>query len=250
MSAVEFRQVSKIYEYDEIGLENISFSIEKGEFVFIIGRSGAGKSTLIKLMSNQIEPTSGKIFINDIDISAIKNSQKPFFHRQIGIMQPDLDLIEDKTVYENIALSMRALQVPKKIAKQRIEQTLKTMGVANIMNSYPKSISKGETARVMLARAMIKNPSILIADEPTANLDADTAWDIMCLLEDFNRIGVTVIVVSHNRELVSIMRKRVLTFTAGRLVADEKNARYNSYASDIIEERRILNEREGRQTDR
>lgn len=248
MEAVVFQGVNKEYGHNKIGLENINFSVKSGEFVFIIGRSGAGKSTLLKLISNQINATSGKILINQKNITNITKKERPYLHRQIGIMQNEFGLLDDLNIYDNIMLALRALEVSKKQAKQRVMQIMNTMGIQHIAKHYPCQISQGEVARALLARAMIVNPSILVADEPTANLDPDTSWDIMCLLNDLNQMGVTIIVVSHNIELVSIMKKRVMTLTAGRLVSDKKNAIYNCYDSDAISERRILNERKLRKT--
>lgn len=244
---IVFDHVNKWYGEDCIALENVSFSIEKGEFVFVIGKSGAGKSTLLKMLSRQISPDSGKIWIDGQEISSMPKSRIPALRRKIGQMQPEYGLLAHKNVYENIELTMCATEQPRRLFERRIRQTLRTVGVEHRMWAFPDEISAGEAARVLLARALVVNPKILVADEPTANLDSDSAYDLMRLLEELNRMGVTIMVGSHDRELVSIMRKRVMTLSAGRLVADEKHAVYNSMAADWMEERRIKNERAKKQ---
>ncbi len=246
MEAVVFENVNKVFARGEVAAEDISFRIRKGEFVFVIGRSGAGKSTLLRLMSAQERATSGRIWINGQEVNRIPAKKMPYFRRQIGVMQPDLGLLEDKTLFDNVYLSVIATEQQGKKGRRRVEGLLRAMGILNRARHYPREVSMGEAARALLARAMVIGPSILLADEPTANLDPDASWDMMCLLAELNRQGVTVVVASHNQELVSIMRKRVLTLSAGRLVADERNAVYNVRASDVMEERRILHEREYR----
>jgi len=241
-----FKNVSKQYSSGEYALDDVSFAVEKGEFVFIIGRSGAGKSTLLKMISRQEVPTSGNIWVKDMEVTALRDWQIPYLRRSIGLMQAEFGLLSDKTVYENVEIAMRATGQPKKLYKKRVKQTLKTVGVLHRLHAFPDEISAGEAARVLLARALVVDPGILIADEPTANLDPDRAWDMMRLLDDLNRMGVTIIVGSHDKELVSIMKKRVLTLSAGRLIADQRNAVYNHRAVDAIEERRIRNEQQQR----
>lgn len=237
-----FENVDKLYGGNEFALEDISFSVDTGEFVFVIGRSGAGKSTLLKLLSRQLLPNSGKIWVRGTEVTSLPERKVPFLRRQIGLMQPEYGLLSDRSVYENVELAMRATDQPKRLFRKRVLQTLQTVGVAHRSEAFPDEISAGETARVLLARALVINPSILIADEPTANLDSDKAWDLMCLLDELNRLGVTIVIGSHDKELVSIMKKRVLTLSAGRLISDEKRAVYNYKAFDIIEERRIRDE--------
>lgn len=244
--AIVFQNVSKEYGKGEYALERVSFSVKAGEFVFVIGRSGAGKSTLLKLISRQLVPTGGRIWALGTEVTALKDREVPFFRRKIGMMQAEYGLLRDKTVYENVEIAMRATGQPQRLYKKRVMQTLQTVGVLHRKDAFPSEISVGEEARVLLARALVVNPGVLIADEPTANLDADKAYDLMRLLDDLNRMGVTVIVGSHDKELVSIMRKRVLTLSAGRLVADEKNAAYNYRGVDAMEERRIRNEQKQR----
>lgn len=241
-----FQDVSKIYGEKEYALEHVSFSVQKGEFVFVIGRSGSGKSTLLKLMSRQIQPTSGRIRICGTELTTLPSRKIPFFRRKIGLVQEDYGLLSDRNVYENVEFAMKVTEQPKRLFKKRVMQTLRTVGVSHRVGAFPDEISAGEVARVMLARALVVNPGILIADEPTANLDSDMAWDLMCLLDELNRLGVTIIVGSHDKELVSIMKKRVLTLSAGRLIADEKKAVYNYRAFDVLEERRIRHEQQAK----
>lgn len=244
---IVFSHVNKWYGGDCFALEDVSFSIDKGDFVFIIGKSGAGKSTLLKMLSRQVSADSGQIWIEGEEISSMPKWRIPALRRKIGQMQPEYGLLAHKNVYENIELAMCATEQPRRIFEKRIRQTLRTVGVSHRIWAFPDEISEGEAARVLLARALVVNPKILVADEPTANLDSDSAYDLMRLLEELNRLGVTVIVGSHDRELVSIMRKRVITLSAGRLVADERHAIYNSMAADWMEERRIKNERAKKQ---
>ncbi len=239
---IRFKNVDKIYGGREYALENVSFSVEPGEFVFVIGRSGAGKSTLLKLISRQLLPSRGEIWVQGMEVASLPDWEVPFLRRKIGMMQEEYGLLRERNIYENLELAMLATGQPRRIFKKRIVQTLKTVGVSHRIWAFPDEISAGETARALLARALVVDPNILIADEPTANLDSDRSWDLMCLLDELNRLGVTVIVGSHDRELVSIMKKRVLTLSAGRLIADEKRAAYNYRAFDAVEERRIRNE--------
>lgn len=247
MKQIEFKQVNKIFAPNVMALEDASFEIEQGEFVFVIGKSGAGKSTLLKLLSRQMLPTSGEIWVNGHEVNQIKKSQRPYFQRQFGIMETEVGLLSDQTVYQNIHFVMRATEQPRKLSRIRVTQTLHTVGLSHRAQAFPKELSVGEAAKALFARAIVMNPKILIADEPTANLDPDASYDLMRLLEELNRLGVTIIVASHSRELVTIMKKRVITLVAGAVVADQKKAIYNPLALDIFEERRVLNEREQNQ---
>lgn len=244
MAQIVFDHVTKIFEPDELVLEEISFRIEKGEFVFLIGKSGVGKSSILKLLSKQEEATGGKIFVNEKDISLLKGREIPFYRRGFGIMQADMRCLRDRNVYDNLFLVMRSCGYAHRESKRRIMETLGRVGMVHMAKRYPQELSVGEEARVLLARALLTEPEILLADEPTANLDPDMSWDMMNLLDSVNRQGITVIVSSHSVELVNIMRKRVLTLVEGMLVSDEKNAGYSSKALDIFEERRIRQLRE------
>lgn len=242
MAEIIFEQVTKMFG-EETALENVSFQIEKGEFVFFIGKSGAGKSTLLNLIMKQEEVTSGHIYVSGRQLDGMNRKKTPEHRRRLGIMSSEFGLLNDRTVYENIRLTLLATgrHVPK--MKNEILRVLGLVGIAGKFQSYPKELSGGEQARALLARALAVEPEILIADEPTANLDPDAAWDLMLLLREINRKGMTVLVASHSRELVSIMKQRVITLVAGVVVADEKRAIYNQKAVDIYEERRIREER-------
>lgn len=243
MAEIIFEHVTKMFR-DEIALEDVSFQIEKGEFVFVTGRSGAGKSTLLNLIMKQEEVTSGSIVVRGMRLDLMKKSKIPYYRRILGIMSPEVGMLKDRTVYDNIVLAMRAAEKTGTGVKKTIMRTLGLVGIAGKAYAYPDELSGGEQARALLARALSTGPEILVADEPTANLDPDAAWDLMQLLEEINYRGMTVIVASHARELVTIMKKRNITLVAGTVTADAKNAIYNMKAVDIFEERRVLEERE------
>lgn len=242
MAEIIFKNVTKMFR-GNIALEDASFEIEKGEFVFIIGKSGAGKSTLLNLIMKQEEVTSGHIIVAGRKLDDMKKNKIAYHRRRLGIMSPEVGLLGDRTVYENLMLTIMATRRSVQNMHSEIMRLLGLVGMAGKSQFYPQELSGGEQARALLARALSVNPEILIADEPTANLDPDNAWDLMQLLQKVNSKGMTVIVASHSRELVTIMRKRVIALVAGVIVSDEKNAIYNQKATDIFEERRVLAER-------
>lgn len=242
MAEIIFEHVTKLFE-DNIALEDVSFQVEKGEFVFIIGKSGAGKSTLLNLLTKQLEATEGSVMVFNQQLSKMKKKQIPYYRRRLGIMSKDMGMLKNMTVYDNISLAVRAAEKSGRRMRSEIIRALGLVGLVQKAQAYPDELSGGEQARLLLARAMATDPEILIADEPTANLDGDSAWDMMQLLGEINRQGKTLIVASHARELVTVMRKRVVTLVAGTVVSDEKNAIYNQKAVDIFEERRVLEER-------
>lgn len=241
MAQIIFDHVTKKFR-DVIALNDVSFEIEKGEFVFIIGKSGAGKSTLLDLILKQQEVSSGKITVGGRRVDLMKRAKIPAHRRRLGFISPEVGLLKDRSVYDNIMLAILATGKGNQHMRATIMKMLGLVGIAQKFQAYPDELSGGERARVLVARALSVGPEILIADEPTANLDADSAWDLMQLLAELNYQGITVIVASHARELVTIMRKRCITLVAGTLVADEKNARYNPIATDIFEERRVLSD--------
>lgn len=242
MAEIVFEHVTKEFN-GQMVLDDVSFRIEKGEFVFIIGKSGAGKSTLLNLITRQLVPTEGIVSVFGTPLGTMKDKELPYYRRRIGVMSQEVGMLESMTVYENIALALQAVERAGRGMKRRILETLGLVGIAEKIDAYPRELSGGEQARMLLARAMAVNPDILIADEPTANLDPDTAWDMMLLFSEIHRSGKTLIISSHARELVTVMRKRVITLVAGAVVDDEKNAVYNQKAVDIFEERRVLEER-------
>ena len=219
---IVLEDVSKSYSTGAPAIKNISLKIEEGEFVFIVGNSGSGKSTLIKLLLKELEPTSGKIFVNGRYLNTIKKRRIAEHRRGIGVVFQDFRLLKDRNVYENIAFAQRVIETPLKVIKRRVPAMLSLVGLAEKYRSYPKELSGGEQQRVALARALVNNPAILLADEPTGNLDPKNSWEIMKLLEEINKRGTTVVVVTHNREIVEAMNKRVITMHKCVIQSDEK----------------------------
>ena len=219
---IEFRNVSKKYDTGTEAIHNINFKINKGEFAFLVGSSGSGKSTMIKLILKEEEPTSGNIIINGKDTTFLKPSRVPFLRRSMGIVFQDFRLLPDKTVYENVAFAMYVVRATPKHIRRQVPMGLSLVGLSNKAKVYPNELSGGEQQRVALARAIVNNPSMLIADEPTGNLDPNTAWDIMELLNDINLRGTTVVVATHAKDIVDKMNKRVIRIDHGNIVRDEK----------------------------
>lgn len=219
---IDLQDVSKTYSAGTPAINDINLHIDKGEFVFIVGDSGAGKSTLIKLLLKELEPSSGKIVINGKNLGRMRRKKVPFLRRDIGVVFQDFRLLKDRSVYENVAFAQRVVETPEKVIRRRVPAVLSMVGLAEKYRSYPKELSGGEQQRVAVARALVNNPPILLADEPTGNLDMENTWEIMHLLEEINNRGTTVIVVTHNREVVDSMKKRVITIRKGVIVSDEK----------------------------
>ena len=219
-------KVSKSYSTGAPAIRNISLQIDDGEFVFIVGNSGSGKSTLIKLLLKELEPTEGRILVNNKELSTIKHRKIPGYRRGLGVVFQDFRLLRDRNVYDNIAFAQRVIGTPNKVIRRRVPAMLSLVGLSEKYRSFPKELSGGEQQRVALARALVNNPSILLADEPTGNLDPKNSWEIMKLLEEINRRGTTVVVVTHNREIVDAMNKRVITMNKGVILSDEKKGEY------------------------
>ncbi len=217
---IQLENVSKAYVEGIPALADVSLSIEDGEFVFIVGDSGSGKSTLIKLLMKELEPSEGTITVNNRDISTITHKNIPYFRREIGVVFQDFRLLKDRNVYENVAFAMRVVGESNRNIRKRVPVMLSLVGLAAKYKSFPKQLSGGEQQRVAIARALVNNPGILLADEPTGNLDNNNAWEIMKLLEEINARGTTVVVVTHNMEIVRAMNKRVITIQKGNLVGD------------------------------
>ncbi|XVG96168.1 cell division ATP-binding protein FtsE [Eubacteriales bacterium KG127] len=217
---IKFEDVSKYYG-ENIGLQNVSISIEKGDFVFLVGPSGAGKSTFIKLILKEINVDSGTILVNGNNITKMKNHQIPGLRQKIGIVFQDFRLLPRKTVYENVAFAMEIFRCTTKQIRKRVPQVLELVGIGDKINKYPDELSAGEQQRVAIARAIINNPKLLIADEPTGNLDPETAWDIMDILESINESGTTIVMVTHAKDIVDKMSKRVVAIEGGRIVRDD-----------------------------
>lgn len=223
---INMENVSKSYNDNSLAINNINLKIDKGEFVFIVGNSGSGKSTLIKLLLKELEPTQGKIYINEKCLNRVKRKKIPQLRRDIGVVFQDFRLLKDRNVYENIAFAQRVIESPARIIRRKVPAMLSLVGLSEKYKSFPNELSGGEQQRVALARALINNPVILLADEPTGNLDPKNAWEIMKLLEEINNRGTTVLVVTHNREIVDAMQKRVITMQKGVIVSDEIKGGY------------------------
>ena len=219
---IKLEHVSKSYSAGIPALNDISLNIEEGEFVFIVGNSGSGKSTLIKLLLKELEPTKGVITINNRNLNAIRRKQIPKYRRNVGVVFQDFRLLKDRNVYENVAFAQKVIGTPARLIRSSVPTMLSMVGLAAKYKSYPKQLSGGEQQRVAIARALVNQPKILLADEPTGNLDNHNALEIMKLLEEINQKGTTVVVVTHNLEIVKAMKKRVITMKKGVIISDEK----------------------------
>jgi len=220
-------KVSKAYSTGSPALDNVSLKIKKGEFVFIVGDSGSGKSTLIKLLLRELTPTSGTVIVNGSDVARLRHRQVPKFRRNMGIVFQDFRLLNDRNVYENVAFAQRIIQATGKEMKRNVPRALSMVGLQGKYKAKTRQLSGGEQQRVALARALVNEPPILLADEPTGNLDPKNSWEIMKLLERINEEnGTTVIVVTHNREIVNEMQKRVITMKKGVVISDEEVGGY------------------------
>ena len=219
---ISLEHVSKSYAAGIPALNDVNIEIEEGEFVFIMGDSGSGKSTLIKLLLKELDPTEGNVSVNGHLLNKMKRRHVPKFRRDIGVVFQDFRLLEDRNVYENVAFAQRVIGESNRVIKKNVPAMLSMVGLAAKYRSFPKQLSGGEQQRVAIARALINQPHILLADEPTGNLDNNNAWETMKLLEEINAKGTTVIVVTHNMEIVKSMNKRVITIDKGIVVSDEK----------------------------
>ena len=218
--------VSKSYSSGSPALNGVTLSIGRGEFVFIVGDSGSGKSTLIKLLLRELTATSGSVYVMGNDLAKLKHRQIPRFRRNLGVVFQDFRLLNDRNVYENVAFAQRIVETTVSEIRRNVPAILATVGLAGKYKAKTKQLSGGEQQRVALARALVNNPSILLADEPTGNLDPNNSWEIMKLLEEINESGTTVVVVTHNREIVNAMQKRVITMKKGVIISDEEKGGY------------------------
>ncbi len=218
--------VSKSYSKGAPALNEVTLSIGRGEFVFIVGDSGSGKSTLIKLLLRELTATSGSVYVMGSDLAKLRHRKIPHFRRNLGVVFQDFRLLNDRNVYENVAFAQRIVETPVKEIRRNVPAILATVGLAGKYKAKTKQLSGGEQQRVALARALVNNPAILLADEPTGNLDPKNSWEIMKLLEEINAGGTTVVVVTHNREIVNAMQKRVITMKKGVIISDEEEGGY------------------------
>jgi cell division transport system ATP-binding protein len=219
-------KVSKSYSTGAPALTNVDLTIKRGEFVFIVGDSGSGKSTLIKLLLRELLPTSGDIYVNGQSLVKLRRRNVPKYRRNLGVVFQDFRLLKDRNVYENVAFAQRIIQVPSRDIRKNVPSILSVVGLAGKYKARPRQLSGGEQQRVALARALINRPPILLCDEPTGNLDPKNSWEIMKLLDQINKKGTTVLVVTHNREIVNEMQKRVVTMKKGVIVSDEEKGGY------------------------
>ncbi len=218
--------VSKVYSTGAPALNNVTLSIHKGEFVFIVGDSGSGKSTMIKLLLRELTATGGSVYVMGNDLAKLRHRQIPRFRRNLGVVFQDFRLLNDRNVYENVAFAQRIVETPVNEIRRNVPAILATVGLAGKYKAKTRQLSGGEQQRVALARALVNNPAVLLADEPTGNLDPKNSWEIMKLLEEINEGGTTVVVVTHNREIVNAMHKRVVTMKKGVILSDEEGGEY------------------------
>lgn len=225
---IEFKNVSKLYDTGTEAVHDATFTIDKGEFAFLVGASGSGKSTLIKLILKEEEVSHGNIIINGKDITFLKPKRVPYLRRSMGVVFQDFRLLPDKTVYENVAFAMYIVKATPKHIRRQVPMVLSLVGLSNKAKMYPHELSGGEQQRVALARALVNNPTMIIADEPTGNLDPETAWDIMNLLNEINVRGTTVVMATHAKDIVDKMKKRVIEINNGVIIRDDRKGGYES----------------------
>ena len=218
--------VSKVYPGGSVALQDVNVHIEPGEFVFVVGPSGAGKSTFIKMLFREVLPTTGSIFVNGMDILSLSPKEIPFMRRQLGVIFQDYRLLPDRTVYENVAFAMQVIEAPHRKIKRQVMNMLDLVGLRHRANAYPNELSGGEQQRIAIARAIVNDPVFVIADEPTGNLDPETSWDIMEIFKEINDTGTTIVMATHDKEVVDAMGKRVIAIEHGRIVRDEKEGVY------------------------
>ncbi|MCT4604766.1 MAG: cell division ATP-binding protein FtsE [Marinisporobacter sp.] len=223
---IKFLNVTKEYGKGTVALSNISIHIEKGDFAFVVGPSGAGKSTFIKLLLKEIEPTRGKITIHGMDITKLSTRKVPDLRRKIGVVFQDFRLLPNKTVYENVAFAMEIIEASAKEIRRQVPTILAMVGLSGKAKKYPHELSGGEQQRVSIARAIVNSPAVLIADEPTGNLDPETAWEIMKLMKQINRRGTTIVMATHAKEIVDMMQQRVIAIEKGKIVRDDRKGVY------------------------
>ncbi len=225
--AIVMKNVSKTYKSNSTpAIMNISFRVERGEFVFIVGPSGSGKSTILRLLMKEIEPSQGGIYVDGKDTTKLKRHQIPYLRRKLGVVFQDFRLLKNRNVFDNVAFAQRVIGADTKTIKRRVPSVLSIVGILEKHQKFPRQLSGGEQQRVALARAIVNDPMILLCDEPTGNLDPKNSWEIMALLDEINQKGTTVIVVTHNMDIVNAMHKRVITINKGVLISDQKEGGY------------------------
>ena len=223
---LKMTDVSKVYPGGSVALQNVDIHIEPGEFVFVVGPSGAGKSTFIKMLFREVLPSTGSIFVNGVDILSLTPNEIPYMRRQLGIIFQDYRLLPDRTVYENVAFAMEVIETPRRKIKRRVLNVLDLVGLRHRADAYPNELSGGEQQRIAIARAIVNDPILVIADEPTGNLDPETSWDIMEIFKEINASGTTIVMATHDKEIVDAMGKRVVAIEHGNIVRDEASGVY------------------------
>lgn len=223
---IEFANVTKRYDNGVIGLNDATLKIEKGEFVFVVGPSGSGKSTLLKLILHEVVPTTGEVYVNGYSIGQIHRKEIPYLRRGLGVVFQDFRLLPNKTVYENVSYAMQVVEALPRDIRRQVPVALALVGLSKKAKAYPNQLSGGEQQRVALARALVNNPSVLLADEPTGNLDPQTSWEIMKLLDEINQRGTTVVVATHEKNIVDEMKKRVISLEYGQIIHDVQKGNY------------------------
>lgn len=223
---LEMIDVSKIYPGGSVALQDINVRIEQGEFVFVVGPSGAGKSTFFKMLFREVLPSSGKVIVNGHDLVKMTDKEIPYFRRRLGIVFQDYRLLPDRTVYDNVAFAMQVIETPYRKIKRRVNDVLDLVGLRKRAHAYPTELSGGEQQRIAIARAIVNDPILLIADEPTGNLDPETSWEIMDIFREVNKSGTTIVMATHDREIVDEMEKRVIAIEHGHIVRDDAKGVY------------------------
>ena len=244
---IQFTNVVKTYQQGNNALNGTTMQIEDGEFVFLIGPSGSGKSTIIKMITGELKPTSGTVHVNGYSLERIRKREIPYLRRTVGVVFQDFRLIDKMTVYENVAFAMRVVGAKEKEIRERVPYVLELVGLESKMNRHPNEMSGGEQQRLAIARALVNNPSTIIADEPTGNLDPERSFEIMALLQEINNLGTTVLVVTHDQNLVEIFNKRVIAIDEGVVISDgleEEEMEDDFYAEDYYGEEELTNEAE------
>ncbi|MCI6087092.1 cell division ATP-binding protein FtsE [Selenomonas sp.] len=223
---IHFKNVSKIYDNGAVALDRVTVDIEKGDFVFIVGASGAGKSTFIKMLFREELPSSGELTVNGHDVVTMTRKEVPYLRRELGVIFQDYRLLPDKTVFENVAFAMQVIEAPRRLMQRSVNSVLDVVGLRDKYKCFPNQLSGGEQQRVAIARAIVNDPAIVIADEPTGNLDPETSWDIMDIFTRINRAGTTIVMATHDKNIVDTMQRRVIAIEDGRIVRDVARGGY------------------------
>ncbi len=224
---IKFEDVTKKFSSNITAVQDINLTIHGGEFVFIVGPSGAGKSTILRLLSREYPPTAGKILVGEIDLSKLKNSEVPKYRKDVGFVFQDFKLLDDRTVFENVALALEVREVPEQEINKEVERILRLFEIWDRRNLFPQQLSGGEAQRTAIARAIVGKPKLLLADEPTGDLDPNTSWAVLQLLNEINSWGTTVIMATHNAEIVNTLKRRVVVIRGGKIIKDKKEGKYD-----------------------